>query len=817
MSEDRLQKALEAMTNENVDPGQLAGARDRVWERLGNPSVTACAEFQPALGDYLGDRLPAGRRLLVDDHISRCPQCRARLAELRGVRKVVPIPQRRASRWPQWRNWAAAAALVAMSVYLGRDRIDTMLAPAGPRATVASVSGTLYRMPEGMLQAGAALGQDDMVRTGPGSRAVLRLADGSLVDVNERSELYVSAAWTGQTVHLQRGDIIVQAARQHHGRLRVQTRDSIASVKGTVFAVSAGIGGTLVSVVEGSVAVRQPGVDVVLKSGQQSASNPALAETVQDAVSWSPDAEKYLSILESVSEIEKKLAGLPSPALRTQPRLLQSLPAQTVVYGAIPNLGGTIAQTMALAEQQAAENATFKEWWNSDSGLELKRAVDLVQTVTPLLGNEIVFTLSTPAPGIEKQIPAVFAEVLPGKQVELSGALDALRAQATNASIPYAVDGMTLVISDSREHLQWVLGHLGQGTGTPFETAIAERYQRGVDWLVGMDIAPMLATMPDAAGAGWSGAQQMKHLILEQRDTNGTEENEVTLSFQGPRMGMASWLASTGSGGAAEYLASEAMFAAYASTREPRQLFEELTAQLTRDGATPGGAFGEAEAKLGPGFAASLVAALGTESAFSLNGFTTTGPVWTLALLVNDPATVESSLQKVVDVCNSELSAADSAKRITLTRELADGRTWTTMRSTQFPLSVTWTYDRGYLVAASDRGAATRAIGARDGGSALVWSSDFRQQWPSSSGMHPSAFAWLNTKGALEGFAALVPNPTVQKLIGGRDPILVVFDGTTEQIHSASRTRITGLAVDIMLLENLRHVPGGAQSPALRQ
>ncbi len=53
MSEDRLEKALEAMKNENVSPEQLAGARARVWEKLGSPSVSVCAEFQPGFREYL--------------------------------------------------------------------------------------------------------------------------------------------------------------------------------------------------------------------------------------------------------------------------------------------------------------------------------------------------------------------------------------------------------------------------------------------------------------------------------------------------------------------------------------------------------------------------------------------------------------------------------------------------------------------------------------------------------------------------------------------------------------------------------------------
>jgi hypothetical protein len=69
--------------------------------------------------------------------------------------------------------------------------------------------------------------------------------------------------------------------------------------------------------------------------------------------------------------------------------------------------------------------------------------------------------------------------------------------------------------------------------------------------------------------------------------------------------------------------------------------------------------------------------------------------------------------------------------------------------------------------------------------------------------MHPSAFAWLNTKGALGMFSSLAPNPALTRLLAERNPVLVVFDGTAEQIHAASRTRLSGLIMDAMLLESL--------------
>jgi hypothetical protein len=102
-----------------------------------------------------------------------------------------------------------------------------------------------------------------------------------------------------------------------------------------------------------------------------------------------------------------------------------------------------------------------------------------------------------------------------------------------------------------------------------------------------------------------------------------------------------------------------------------------------------------------------------------------------------------------------------------------------------------------------------RAIATRDGGSPLVRTPAFQQQWPSSAGLHPSGFAWLNTKGAFQNYAALIQNPAIQKLIVERDPILVVFSGGTEQIRSASRTRLSGLVMDILLMQGLSRTRAG--------
>jgi hypothetical protein len=814
MSEDRLERALQEMREEDVDSGTLEDARARVWESVtsaGSATQGTCVEFRQDFHAYLANELGGSRRILVDDHLSRCPGCRAVIADLKGERRIVAMPQRSSSRWVRWGALAAAAAMLFAVLYLGRDAIDGMMAPGGPRATVVAANGGLYRLPVGSLEAGAAVGEHESVRTGPGAHAVLRLADGSMVDVNERTELFVTAAWSGQAIHLQRGDIIVKAAKQRRGRLRVLTHDSIASVKGTVFAVSAGIGGSVVSVVEGSVAVNHPGREVLLSPGQQAASIPALASSVAAAVSWSPEADSYLQLLASFVKIEGELANFPAE-LRTNSALLSSLPAGAVVYGAVPNPGLTIGRALSLAEEQSAQNAAFGAWWNSETGRLLKEMTDRIQSVNPLLGDEIVFSASLAG---TEPVPIVIARVQPGRRAELASALEGLFAAAGEASASYSVSDDLMVVSSSPSQLAWALAHLGQGAGSPFGVAIAERYQRGVGWLMAMDAPPLVtkASGDDAPPIELAGMIGMKYIFLEQRAPAGAVENEVTFAFQGARTGMGSWLADSGSGGAAEYLPADALLAGYVSTREPLQLFEELTAQITRAAPDFEQDLAFMDEKLGTGFIQNLTAAFGTEAALAVTGLSVNGPTWVMASLINNPAVIDISLQKLVDTFNAELGPDEQDKRIVFQQESVGGRTWSTIKPGGLPVGFTWTYDGGYLVAASDRAVAERAIATRNGGSQLVWSPAFLGQLPSSAGLHPPAFAWLNTKGALGILSTLTSNPAVSELVAGRDPILVMFDATPERIHAASRTRISGLIMDAMLIQNLSAATLGQQSP----
>ena len=91
MSDEHLEQALQAMKQEDVDSGTLHAARARVWEAMRTADDGTCAEFREDFRGYLAGQLGGGRRLLVEDHLSRCPACRLRIASSRACHAQIPI------------------------------------------------------------------------------------------------------------------------------------------------------------------------------------------------------------------------------------------------------------------------------------------------------------------------------------------------------------------------------------------------------------------------------------------------------------------------------------------------------------------------------------------------------------------------------------------------------------------------------------------------------------------------------------------------------------------------------------------------------
>src|SRR5207249_2023697 len=104
-------------------------------------------------------------------------------------------------------------------------------------------------------------------------------------------------------------------------------------------------------------------------------------------------------------------------------RLLRYLPEGVQVYVAIPNLNGSIRQALFQFEQRTRENAVLKEWWDSAEGEELRNTLDRIQSVTPLLGEEMVFALVRDRSNPAGSYSVLLSEVKAGREDSLRDTL----------------------------------------------------------------------------------------------------------------------------------------------------------------------------------------------------------------------------------------------------------------------------------------------------------------------------------------------------------------------------------------------------------
>src|SRR4051794_24322358 len=226
-NEQALDRVIGEIRDEPIDAAVMEAAAGRVWANISgargpqlvediakNARIHSCEDFQALLDDYRGGRLPEARRLLVEDHTHQCVACRKVLH--RTVQPIRPVSIKPAG--ASYSRWAVAAAVVVGAGLTTLGVVYYMNGPSGSRATVAVVNGTLYRLSgtdNVNVKAGDELPAGAEIRTAKDSGAVIKLHDGSMVEMRERSGFSVSQAGPAFTVYHRAGRHLRQARNRH--------------------------------------------------------------------------------------------------------------------------------------------------------------------------------------------------------------------------------------------------------------------------------------------------------------------------------------------------------------------------------------------------------------------------------------------------------------------------------------------------------------------------------------------------------------------------------------------------------------------------
>jgi FecR protein/Protein of unknown function (DUF3352) len=853
-SEEILDKVTAEIRNEKVEPAVVSAAADRVWARVSAAAgeadfqmpavdrIEGCADFQSLIPAYLAGKLSEARSLLLVDHTHECIPCRKAMNEARRSRTTfakAPVKTKRYSLQRVVLRWGIAAALVIGFGLLAVPFIQRYWPYGEFEATVQAAEGQVYQVADTQTSAvatGAKLQRGEKVRTAKDAHAVVRLGDGSLIEMKERSELYLTKTGQGTTIHLDRGSIVVEAAKQKDGKLFVESGDSLVSVTGTVFSVNNGTKGSRVSVIEGEVNLNHAGSDRVLRPGEQATTNPAIATIpVKDEVAWSKNANRYAAVLNGLATLKNELKGVQQPGVRNSTHLLDLMPENTVVYAALPNLTDTITESHRIIQERMSQNPALREWWEKEQSGRAQNMDKVVETIRQFgsyLGDEIAVSVSMDQNG-KPGDPLVLAELknsaglqqfIEQQVAKLSGGKD--RPEIVFVENPLtATDAGT--VNKEKLHV-WIQNNLfaaspklaqlqqlatveaGGGTSsftaTPFRNRIAQVYESGAGIVVAANLEKVVAQTraerakgPDAEkqenALNKLGILSVKYFVLDQKEANGKTHTEASLSFNDVQRGIPSWLAAPGPMGSLEYISPDANLVAGFVVKNPVSLVDDLLGVLDTVSPELRKTLEKQQTERGLDLRNDIAAPLGGEFAFAIDGPILPTPSWKLVFEVNDPAHLQQTLERAVGEVNKE-AAKFGKSGLSWDQADVSGRKYYTLKSAEFGfLEVNYTYANGYMIVGPSRALVQRAITSHDSGISLLRSAKFTAGLPADGNANFSAVFYHNL-GALvpAGMATAAqnlpsgPQQAVRALAADMQPTLLYAYAQGDGITFAANT-----------------------------
>jgi hypothetical protein len=837
---------------EQVDASVVDEATERVWARLSTEvaasatmeaapadRIEGCADFQTLIPSYLGGKLSEARALLLVDHTHECIPCRKAMKQAResrvGIAPAVRRPNRKAATYslrPVVLRWGIAAALVIGLGLIALPLIQRYVPFGSFDATVQAADGPVYAVTDAQtrsLNAGEKIKRGDTIRTAKDAHAVVRLGDGSLIEMKDRSELSMTQTLRGTTLHLDRGSVIVEAAKQK-GNFFVETGDSLVSVTGTTFAVNAGTKGSRVSVIEGEVHLDRSGDDRVLRAGEQATTSTSIETVpVKDEIAWSRNAARYAQTLASLAALNKELNAVAKPGVRFSTRLLDMMPENTVLYAALPNLGTTIAESNRIIEERVQQNPALKDWFENrhQKGPGMNQAISTIKEFGDQLGDEIVAGAvmsdsGDPEPVVlaELKNPAGFRAFFDAEMLKLGGqgktppvqwVEDPKTAQAAassgNGPIYVWIAGDILVASPKLNQLQAVAkaAPASSFASTPFHDRITGVYREGAGLVIAADLEKIIARTRGlrriAVGDKHEealnelGVFNMKSFVLDQKDSDGKTHTRAVLSYAESTHGVTSWLAQPAPMGSLEYISPDANLVAGFVVKNPTALVDDLLGVLNTVSPDLNKKLAELQSDHGLDLRKDFAAPLGGEYAFAIDGPILPTPSWKLVFEVNDPAHLQQAFERVVDEINKQM-AKEGKNGLGWDKADAGGHTYYTLRSKDFGVEVNYVFANGYMIAGPTRALIENALKYHDSGITLRHSPRFMAGLPADGNTNFSALVYHNLAPLVQPFANRISNTAqsaeqqkaIAAMAANMQPTLAYAYAFGDRIEFASNT-----------------------------
>ena len=860
-----LDQALNDIRHDDPDHAAINAAANRVWARVANHEAEVaitntvqadhlrdCNDFQSLIPAYLNKQLTAARVLLFEDHTRECFACRK---ELKAARTATAQPQVAAVVAPKasWFSFKqpvlryAMAATLVLGLGAGSWKILEYVLNSLKAfdAVLMASNGPVYRVSDAqnqLVNAGEKIKRGERLRTAKGSTAVLQLADGTQVEMAERSEVALTDNPDGTTINLNQGNVIVEAAKQKNGKhLYVKTDEALVSVVGTIFSVNNGTKGSRVSVVEGKVHVEHNSKDDKLLPGDQVTTNASIEKVaIAKEVSWSRKAKQYDQMLVEVAKLRNDIAAIPRPGVRNSTRILDVMPEGTVFYVALPNLTETLNASYNLVKQRVEQNPELNAWVNKQQAKEDRafgfadKAFAQMREFGSHLGAEITMSFELNATGSPNE-PLFVANL------NNANALRTAIEQLENSHVQIVDDPATATAATGKDLFMWLNGDLlaaspklanlqqfavsskteSRFKSTSFYASLAKRYSEGTSVIIAGDldkITPNIAGKEQKANAASEqlGLTNFRHLIAEIKDGNGKAQNSVELTFKEANKGVASWLAAPAPMGALNYISADANVVGAFVIKDPTAMADNLLKAMQAVEPKFGEELAKLEAEHGINVREDLAAPLGGEFAFALDGPILPTPSWKIVVEVYNQAQLQSTLARIVTELN-RVAQTQNKKGFTLTSSEESGQTFYVIKSLDFPVEVNYTFTKGYLIATPSKALIDRAARYAESSSSILQSPRFIASLPEDNQANFSAMLYQNLAPVVNPIAKNMGNLSEKMKGGGLGAITSMANDAPSLAYAYSfGDRITLSVNTENGALNLGDLLGGSTSLALK-
>ena len=850
--DEMLDDLTAGIRGERIADSTVEGAARRVWQRLSNEQALSgagmapvehlrgCQDFQLLIPAYLAGSLTPSRTLLLEDHFSECVPCRRALKEARhgneSARQLAFQKEkhaRAASRLAalKWGIAAAAIMVMGLAAWPLWQRFSTT--SGALNGVVEAADGEVYRVTDQrteLVRSGGKVFAGERLRTAAGGRALVRLNDGSTVELGERGEFGFSGTGAGAALRLDRGALIVETAATSGQPLVVTTDETRVAAQGTIFAVNHGTKGDRLSVVDGEVRLEQAASPRTLRPGEQLTTHLSIERVpIRQEIAWSRNAAKYQQLLDQVATLRQQIdqqVSLPGSRFSTQ--LLDLMPERTAIYLGLPNLSATLAAADQVLTENIAKSPELQAWWEKEQTGNGRRGIDQALTLArefgSYLGSEITFGAEIDsrqkrsgdflvlaelrdAAGlrtyIEKKLagagtrpPAVVIIDDPRTFVAPSG------TTGREERIFLWIGPELLAASPRFEALQRLATRIDAPatrtfTASPFHAQITALYREGAGLLIAADlerlIVPVLEadnnSADDTAFARQLGFDNLRYFIVEVKEKEGRPYNRAVVSFRRNDRGITSWLATPGPMGALEYISPKASLVSAFVVREPTAIVDDLLATLRSTNPKSWDELLAFQAGQGIDLRQDLAEPLGSEYALALDGPILPIPSWKAVFEVDEPERLQQTIELIVSKVDQQLRAQGKLG-LALTKEVDGEKTFYKIKSLDFGLEADYLFTNGYLVAAPSRTLVENALRFRENGNSILQSPKFRATLPEDRQANFSAIVYQDLSSVTKSLGSLgrmgEKSGAINALLNGKAGLAYVYAFEDRMIFSVN-------------------------------